>query len=52
MKKAASKGDKKKKKEVNEEICKLESDLELRHEQELSDLKKNEALKPSKEVRL
>ena len=39
LKKTASKGDKKKKKEVNEEIAKLEQDLDARHEQELNDFK-------------
>ena len=41
LKKAASKGDKKKKKEVAEEIAKLEADLELKHDQEVADLKNN-----------
>jgi OTU domain-containing protein 6 len=39
LKKTASKGDKKKKKEVAEETAKLEAELDQRHEQELADLK-------------
>ena len=39
MKKTASKGDKKKKKEVTEEIAKLEADLNVKHENELKGLK-------------
>ncbi|CAG9814331.1 unnamed protein product [Phaedon cochleariae] len=38
MKKGVPKGDKKKKKEITEEIAKLESDLEVRHQQELNEL--------------
>ena len=38
LKKTASKGDKKKKKEVTEEIAKLESELDQRHAQELASL--------------
>lgn len=41
LKKTASKGDKKKKKEVTEEIAKLEADLNQKHEKELQDLKQN-----------
>ena len=39
MKKTASKGDKKKKKEVQEEIAKLEAELDQKQEAELKDLK-------------
>ena len=39
LKKTASKGDKKKKKEVTEEIAKLEADLNVKHENELKELK-------------
>jgi len=39
LKKTASKGDKKKKKEVTEEIAKLEADLNAKHENELKELK-------------
>jgi len=39
LKKTASKGDKKKKKDVADEIAKLEQDLDVKHKQELSDLK-------------
>lgn len=42
MKKTASKGDKKKKKEVTEEIAKLEADLDQKHERELQELKSAE----------
>ena len=38
MKKTASKGDKKKKKEVTEEIAKLEADLNAKHDKELKEL--------------
>ena len=38
MKKTATKGDKKKKKEVAEEITKIEKDLALKHEEELKQL--------------
>lgn len=36
LKKTAGKGDKKKKKEISEEIARLESDLDRRHDEELS----------------
>lgn len=39
LKKTATKGDKKKKKEVTEEIAKLESEMEARHQLELKQLK-------------
>lgn len=39
LKKTASKGDKKKKKEITEEIAKLEADLNQKHDQELAELK-------------
>ena len=39
LKKTASKGDKKKKKEVTEEIAKLEAEMNERHDKELADLK-------------
>lgn len=42
LKKSVSKGDKKKKKEVTEEIAKLEAELDQRHELELSEFKSNE----------
>lgn len=42
LKKAATKGDKKKKKEVTEEIALLEQELETRQAEELSNLKKEE----------
>lgn len=35
LKKSATKGDKKKKKEVQEEIARLESEMDKRHEEEL-----------------
>jgi len=38
LKKSATKGDKKKKKEVQEEIAKLESEMDKRHEEELSEV--------------
>ena len=38
LKKTASKGDKKKKKEINNEIAKLEADLEQKHSDELLDI--------------
>ena len=38
LKKSASKGDKKKKKEITEEIAKLESELNEKHDKELKDL--------------
>jgi len=41
MKKTATKGDKKKKKEVTEEIAKLESNLEQKHQTELLELNTN-----------
>uniref|UniRef100_A0A1B6EJC5 ubiquitinyl hydrolase 1 n=1 Tax=Cuerna arida TaxID=1464854 RepID=A0A1B6EJC5_9HEMI len=37
LKKSATKGDKKKKKEVQEEIAKLESEMDQRHEEELAE---------------
>lgn len=43
MKKTAGKGDKKKKKEVLEEIARLESDLDKKHEQELAQAEKTTA---------
>jgi len=42
LKKTASKGDKKKKKEVNDEIAKLEADLEQKHKTELLTLETKE----------
>jgi len=39
LKKTATKGDKKKKKEVAEEITKIEKELSLRHEAELKQFK-------------
>ena len=39
LKKTATKGDKKKKKEVAEEISKLESEVETRHQLELKQFK-------------
>ncbi|KAE8740065.1 hypothetical protein FOCC_FOCC014433 [Frankliniella occidentalis] len=45
LKKSATKGDKKKKKEVQEEIVNLEADLERRHKEEEDNLKKNSAQK-------
>lgn len=41
LKKSASKGDKKKKKEVLEEIARLESDLDKKHADELATVEKN-----------
>lgn len=41
LKKTSSKGDKKKKKEVTEEIARLEEELKIRHNQELQELKSN-----------
>lgn len=41
MKKGIPKGDKKKKKEITEEIAKLEAELENRHKEELNKLKAN-----------
>ena len=41
MKKTATKGDKKKKKEVTEEIAKLEANLEQKHQTELLELNTN-----------
>ena len=38
MKRGVPKGDKKRKKEVNEQIAQLEADLDARHKQELQDL--------------
>ena len=38
MKKSASKGDKKKKKEINEEIAKLEAELQEKHDSELKEI--------------
>ena len=38
LKKSASKGDKKKKKEINDEIAKLEADLEQKHKTEILEL--------------
>ena len=43
LKKTATKGDKKKKKEVTEAITKLEDELSNRHRQELEDLEATEA---------
>ena len=43
MKKTASKGDKKKKKDVVDEIAKLETELNAKHEKELEEFKKNSA---------
>ena len=48
MKKTASKGDKKKKKEVTEEIAKLEYEMNERHDKEMAELKSNEPV-PQKE---
>jgi hypothetical protein len=48
LKKQASKGDKKKKKEVAEEIAKLEAELDSRHEQEIAEIKNSSG--DSKEV--
>lgn len=39
LKKSASKGDKKKRKEVTEEITRLELELNKKHEHEISELK-------------
>ena len=44
MKKSASKGDKKKKKEITDEIAKLEADLNEKHEKELAELKSNSSI--------
>ena len=38
IKKSASKGDKKKKKEVNDEITRLENEMKSRHEEEVKTL--------------
>jgi GTP-binding protein EngB required for normal cell division len=38
LKKSATKGDKKKKKEVQEEIVKLETEMDKRHEEELAEV--------------
>lgn len=46
LKKTASKGDKKKKKEVLEEIARLECDLNLKHDDELAELSKKETNSP------
>merc|ERR1711863_11807 len=43
IKKTASKGDKKKKKDVVDEIAKLETELNAKHEKELEEFKKNSA---------
>ena len=43
MKKTASKGDKKKKKDVVDEIAKLETELNAKHEKELEEFKKSSA---------
>ena len=43
LKKTASKGDKKKKKDVVDEIAKLETELNAKHEKELEEFKKNSA---------
>ena len=43
LKKTASKGDKKKKKDVVDEIAKLETELNAKHEKELEEIKKNSA---------
>ena len=40
LKKTASKGDKKKKKDVVDEIAKLETELNAKHEKELEEIKK------------
>jgi hypothetical protein len=48
LKKTSSKGDKKKKKEVAEEIAKLEAELDSRHEQEIAEIKNSSG--DSKEV--
>ncbi|KAK3909052.1 Deubiquitinase OTUD6B [Frankliniella fusca] len=45
LKKTATKGDKKKKKEVQEEIANLEADLERRHKEEEDNLKQNNSAK-------
>lgn len=39
LKKSCAKGDKKKKKEVTEEIARLEAELDKRHEEELQKIK-------------
>ena len=44
LKKSASKGDKKKKKEITDEIAKLEADLNEKHEKELAELKSNSSI--------
>lgn len=41
MKKTAIKGDKKKKKEVQEEVLRLESEMDKRHEEELAGVANN-----------
>lgn len=46
LKKTASKGDKKKKKEVAEEIAKLEQELDEKHEKELAELSSRTSDKP------
>lgn len=38
LKKSATKGDKKKKKEVQEEIARLESEMDKRHDEELAEV--------------
>merc|ERR1712059_179404 len=47
LKKTASKGDKKKKKDVSDEISKLESDLENKHKGELASLESNQNVSAS-----
>jgi hypothetical protein len=42
LKKTATKGDKKKKKEVTDEIAKLETELNQKHDQELEDFEKTQ----------
>ena len=44
LKKSASKGDKKKKKEVTEEMSRLETEMNQRHETEISELKEKVTL--------
>ena len=42
LKHSVSKGDKKKKKEITEQIAKLEADLDAKHEQDLKALKEDQ----------